>query len=202
MSDIATPMMAGPLSSSGERDRLNTPAAATVAVSWAGRSRQGPDWPNADMEHITILGFRSRTASGPKPRRVMTPGRKASTRTSALLISSRRAAFPASDFKSRARLSLPRCVLRNMTVSPPSCQGNAAAERVGSGARGFSILMTRAPWSAIICVAAGPGRNRDRSRTVMPSSFMALAQLVIPSDCSVFRASASKPKRSPSTSAL
>ena len=28
---------------------------------------------------------------------------------------------------------------------------------------GFSTLMTRAPWSAINCVAAGPGRNSDRS---------------------------------------
>src|SRR4051794_20773423 len=43
--------------------------------------------------------------------------------------------------------------------------------RVGSPAGG-SMRITSAPWSAIIIVRCGPGRNIDRSRTLMPSSFI------------------------------
>src|SRR5436190_17237625 len=48
----------------------------------------------------------------------------------------------------------------------------APSARVGSPAGG-SMRITSAPWSAIIIVRCGPGRNIDRSRTLMPSSFMA-----------------------------
>ena len=145
MSAIGTPIIAGPESPSGDRVTSRMPAAATVAVSWAGLSRHGPVCPKAEIEQYTRPGFSAESVSKSMPSRLATPGRNASTTTSACLAKASRARLPASVLRSSAMLSLPRWVLRNMTVSPPCCQGKASAERVGSGARGFSTLMTRAP---------------------------------------------------------
>src|SRR6478735_7159882 len=102
------------------------------------------------------------------PSRSTTPGRNASTTTSAVAASRMNAATAAGCLRSRTTLCLLRCVLRNQTVIPFWL---APSARVGSPAGG-SMRITSAPWSAIIIVRCGPGRNIDRSRTLMPSSFI------------------------------
>ena len=78
------------------------------------------------------------------------------------------ASTAAGCLRSRTTLCLLRWVLRNQTVMPFWL---APSARVGSPAGG-SMRITSAPWSAIIIVRCGPGRNIDRSRTLMPSSFI------------------------------
>src|SRR6476659_7118050 len=78
------------------------------------------------------------------------------------------ASTAAGCLRSRTTLCLLRCVLRNQTVIPFWL---APSDRVGSPAGG-SMRITSAPWSAIIIVRCGPGRNIDRSRTLTPSSFI------------------------------
>ena len=73
-------------------------------------------------------------------------------------------------FRFRARFCLPRWVLAKYTETPSRC---APIARSGSPSGSGSTLITSAPWSAITWVIAGPGRNSDRSTTLMPSSFMA-----------------------------
>src|SRR5881628_3819240 len=102
------------------------------------------------------------------PSRSTTPGRNASTTTSAVEASRMNASTAAGCLRSRTTLCLLRCVLRNQTVMPFWL---APSARVGSPAGG-SMRITSAPWSAIIIVRCGPGRNIDRSRTLMPSSFI------------------------------
>jgi hypothetical protein len=110
----------------------------------------------------------ARTAFGPMPSRSTTPGRNASTTTSAVAASRMNASTAAGCLRSRTTLCLLRWVLRNQTVIPFWL---APSARVGSPAGG-SMRITSAPWSAIIIVRCGPGRNIDRSRTLMPSSFI------------------------------
>src|SRR2546429_6815063 len=88
--------------------------------------------------------------------------------TSAVSASDRKASRPSEVLRSSIMLFFPRCVLRNQTLSPPA---RYPRFRTGSPWLG-SILMTSAPWSAISSVRCGPGRNCDRSRTRIPSSFM------------------------------
>ena len=59
MSEMGTPIIAGPEFPSGERVTSRMPAAATVAVSWAGRSFHGPVCPKAEIEQYTRPGFSS-----------------------------------------------------------------------------------------------------------------------------------------------
>src|SRR5436190_8746732 len=115
-----------------------------------------------------MRGFTARTAFGPMPRRSTTPGRNASTTTSAVAASRRNASTAAGCLRSRTTLCLLRWVLRNQTVMPFWL---APSSRVGSPAC-VSMRITSAPWSAIIIVRCGPGRNIDRSMTLMPSSFI------------------------------
>src|SRR6478735_1364924 len=115
-----------------------------------------------------MRGLTARTAFGPMPSRSTTPGRNASTTTSAVAASRMNASTAAGCLRSRTTLCLLRWVLRNQTVIPFWL---APRDRVGSPAGG-SMRITSAPWSAIIIVRCGPGRNIDRSRTLMPSSFI------------------------------
>ena len=71
--------------------------------------------------------------------------------------------------ESRAR----RCACRDGCCETRRCH-RPVTGRCGGRARppGGSILITSAPWSAMIMVRCGPGRNCDRSRHAKPSSFM------------------------------
>ncbi len=96
----------------------------------------------------------------------MTPGRKFSTTTSAVLTSLRKISLPSSNFRFRvsdfllafwARKLVPiSCLLSGLTL--PSL-------RARSPPSGFSILITSAPSSARCMVANGPERTLVRSRT-------------------------------------
>src|SRR5579871_5096395 len=103
------------------------------------------------------------------PRRFTTPGRNASTKTSAVSVSDSNASRPCSDLRSKTMLFLPRWVLRNHTLWPPL---RYPRRRVGSPSPGGSTLITSAPWSAIIIVRCGPGKKSETSMTRKPSSFM------------------------------
>ena len=70
-------------------------------------------------------------------------------------------------------LRFPRAMLRNHTAVPSAIR--VPILRTGSPTPFFgSTMITSAPWSAMVMVKCGPGRNCERSRTRMPESFIQL----------------------------
>ena len=105
-------------------------------------------------------------ASGPRPRRSTTPGRKFWTNTSAPDDNRRTTAAPASVDRSTAIDRLPRFRLAKYALMPPR---PVPTVRMRSPATG-STLITSAPWSARTMVANGPDMLLVRSMTRVPAS--------------------------------
>src|SRR5579859_1082879 len=91
-------------------------------------------------------------ASGPRPRRSMTSGRKFSTTISALATSRSATERSAADFRSSTRLRLPRWSM-------------ALAACFQRGPPGGSTRTTSAPWSASMTASNGPARYWPKSST-------------------------------------
>ena len=117
--------------------------------SLAGRSLLGPVEPKPLIEQKTSFGFISARAWYPMPMRSITPGRNASTTTSAVL--QRRAAMSlaACCRRSRHMPRLLRFMLAKVAVMPIETL-KAPISRAQSP-RGGSILITSAPWSPRSC---------------------------------------------------
>src|SRR5580693_3211798 len=116
----------------------------------------GPCCPQPVIRAYTSRGLRCRQTSGPTPMRSVTPGRKPSSRTSALSASLCKASTARGCFRSSTADRRPR--LRN------SRSGR------GSPAPGRSMRSTVAPWSASIMAQNGPGPMPASSRTRTPAS--------------------------------
>jgi hypothetical protein len=107
-SAIEVPIFAG--SPSGSPVTANSPAAACTTVSYAGLDRHGPVCPKPDIDAYTSRGLRAESASQPRPRRSITPGRKFSISTSARSASRSTTARSSDDLRSSAIDSLPRLI--------------------------------------------------------------------------------------------
>src|SRR5712692_3136457 len=88
---IGTPTLAG---SSGRPVTDNTPLIACATRSKPPRSRYGPVCPKPEIEQYTSAGYLACTSSNPKPSRVIVPGRKFSTSTSAVSMKRHSTCFP------------------------------------------------------------------------------------------------------------
>ena len=127
-------------------------------MSWPAACAIGPSWPKPVMRPYTSRGLRFRHASGPRPRRSITPGRKPSVSTSAFSISFSTSSTPSGFFRSTPMLRRPRAntSLDGLSGSVP----RTAAER--------SMRITSAPRSASIIAQNGPGPMPVISTTLMP----------------------------------
>ena len=112
---IGTPILAG---SSGEPVTDSTPLIACATRSKPPRSRYGPVCPKPEIEQYTSAGYLACTSSNPKPRRAIVPGRKFSTRTSAVSMRRHSTCFPAGVRISTAIPYLLRFMAMNAADSP------------------------------------------------------------------------------------
>ncbi|CAB4802545.1 unannotated protein [freshwater metagenome] len=113
---------------------------------------------------ITSLGFTASRTSGSSPSASSFPGRKFSTRTSAVSSNLRRTETPSSDFRSRTIVRFPRPTIfqNNVTSSDGS---RHPMSRTVSPVPGRSTLMTSAPKSAKCRAQPGPARTVEISIT-------------------------------------
>src|SRR5437764_13595580 len=107
------------------------------------------------MRPYTRRGLRAATASGPSPRRSITPGRNPSTRTSARSSSCSTRSRSSFDFRSAVSTVRPRCTM--LRGSP-------------TGVPGRWSVTTSAPMSAISMHAKGPGPRPANSTTRSPDN--------------------------------
>ena len=95
---------------------------------------------------MTSLGLSAHSASGDMPQRSSVPGRKFSTRMSAVAIRSRASCWPSASRRFRVIDFLLRAITGHHSDRP--CGFSRPHWRIGSPAPGGSILITSAPKSA------------------------------------------------------
>ena len=149
---------------SGSPLTLAKPDIASAIEAKPGRSRYGPVWPKPVTRVITSLGFTASRTSGSSPSASSFPGRKFSTRTSAVSSNLRRTEIPSSDFRSRTIVRFPRPTIFQNNVT--SSEGSRhPMSRTVSPVPGRSTLMTSAPKSASCRAHPGPARTVEISTT-------------------------------------
>src|SRR5512147_692275 len=138
-------------------------------MSWPARAASGPSWPHPVMRPYTSFGFCLRHASGPRPSRSMTPGRKPSMSASARATSSSAAATPSFDLRSSVTERRPRSItsIQRSRLRPRSTD------------TGRSTSRTSAPMSASSIPANGPGPIASNSRTLVPESGPGMAAPIL-----------------------
>ena len=149
---------------SGSPLMLAKPDIASAIDAKPGRSRYGPVWPKPVTRVITSFGLAARSVSGASPSASSFPGRKFSTRTSAVSSNLRRTEIPSSDFRSRAIVRFPRPAIFQNNVTPSDGSRHPMSRTV-SPVPGRSTLMTSAPKSASCRAHPGPASTVEISMT-------------------------------------
>ena len=147
------------------------PLACSMVCAKPTRSRHGPSSPNAGIRTIVALGFAACTTSHSRSKLAITRGEKFSMTRSLWAMRSSAACRPCGVLSSRL---MPRLlVLLHRNTGPHSHHwsqlgGRPPANRMPSGRRTPSTLMTSAPSAASTWVAIGPAQNAVKSTTRTP----------------------------------
>src|SRR6478752_9390440 len=147
--------------------RCAKPLIASARVPKPARAAYGPVWPNPVIRATTRPGLSSCSASGERPQRSRVPGRKFSTRTSAVATRRRKTSAPSAADRLSATVRLLR-EISDHQIGVASREG--PWPRMPSPAFGCSILITSAPKSPRIWQARGPARIVEASTTRRPVS--------------------------------
>ena len=139
------------------------PLIASAREAKPGRRAYGPSWPKPLMRAITSFGLAAISSSGRSPSSSSLPGRRFSTRTSAVATRRRMASRPASVLRSSTMERLPRPRSFHQNATPSS--GSIQPIRLVPSPPGASTLTTSAPKSARYRAQPGPAMTVDMSTT-------------------------------------
>ena len=157
---------------------LMRPLCAWSARSLAPMCESGPLSPYDENSHRMMSGRTLHRSGCARPNFFIAPCRKLWTTMSHPAAMRSTARRPAGEARSIAMLRLLRLSATNDGLTPAWASSISLVTpkyRASSPRPGSSTLITSAPRSPRICVAAGPANTRDRSRMRTPASTFHIA---------------------------